>query len=147
MHAFALVAVLSSCLGMSALARADGPERLVASLQMLHGRTLEAPATARSERARALALSNSGGAAESLFCLTFDRRETHRTFKLRGLRGAHVYACFNFLRSPAEAVGAVLDRRGRSRCLVTGSFRQGTTPAEDCLVLALCDDVFVTGAC
>ena len=137
MRTWALVAILSGyVLGVSVTARADGPERLSASLQALRGRT--------SQGVRALQVSNTGAAAESIFCLTFDRRESQRTF---GLRGTHVYACFNFLRNPAEAAGAVLDRRGRPQCLVTGSFRQGPTPAEDCLVLALCGEVFVTGAC
>jgi hypothetical protein len=138
-------AILSGwLLGVSTLARADGPERLLVSAQALSGRAADAASAAGDGRSRALRLTNSGSAAESIVCLTFDRRESQRTF---GLRGAHVYACFNFLRDPAEAVGAVLDRRGRAQCLVTGSFRQGATAAEDCLILALCGDVFVTGAC
>lgn len=142
MRVWALKAILCGyALGAGAIARADGPERLSASLHALRERM--SPAVGE-QGARALALSNSGAAAESIFCLTFDRRETQRTF---GLRGAHVYACFNFLRNPSEAAGAVLGRQGRPRCLVTGSFRQGPTPAEDCLVLAVCGDVFVTGAC
>jgi hypothetical protein len=145
MRASALGAILSGCLlAVSAAAHAGGPERLAASLHALRGRMPPPTSPAAVGTVRALPLSSTGGAAESLFCLTFDRRETRSTF---GLRGAHVYACFNFLRNPAEAAGAVLDRRGRPRCLVTGSFRQGATPAEDCLVLALCGQVFVTGAC
>jgi hypothetical protein len=137
-------AILSSwLLGVTTLAHADGPGRLLASAHALGGRPSEA-ASAGDGRSRALRLTNSGSAAESIVCLTFDRRESQRAFRVRG---AHVYACFNLLRDPAEAVGAVLDRRGRAQCVVTGSFRQGATAAEDCLILALCGDVFVTGAC
>jgi hypothetical protein len=125
-------------------ARADGPMPDAARVRALAGAGSFEGSVATGGNPRALPLTDSGDAGESIFCLTFTRQETRRTF---GIRGAHVYACFNFLRDPSEAVGAVLDKRGRPRCLVTGTFRKGSTPAGDCLVLALCEDVFLTGAC
>lgn len=89
-------------------------------------------------------VKTTGDMAESLVCLTFDRRETRQTF---GLRRARVYVCFNLLENPSEALGIALDRRGRQRCVVTGSFHAGPTAAEDCLVLSVCGNAFITGAC
>ena len=90
-----------------------------------------------------LPLKDTGDGAETIFCLTFDRRETRRMLRKEG----HAYVCFNFLQNPSEAVGNILSKSGRQRCLITGFFAQGETIYDDCLVLAFCGNVYVTGSC
>ncbi|MDD1668149.1 MAG: hypothetical protein LUO96_06750 [Methanomicrobiales archaeon] len=137
------LAVVGQVLGHG-YAHADSRTRLEAllgSLEVTAGRFEKA---GPREAERMLPLRDTGDAAETLFCLTFNRRETKQ---MLNVRHGHAYVCFNFLQNPSEAVGNVLDKRGRQRCLITGFFGQGTTVEDDCLVLALCGSVFVAGAC
>lgn len=137
------VPVLAVCLSVPFLIPASAHAGNVHRLQVLASQ-LGAETVSTQPRLRSLPVESTGANAESLVCLTFNKRETRQTF---GLRKAHVYVCFNFLQNPSEGVGNVLDRRGRERCVVTGAFHAGSTAAEDCLVLSLCSKVFVTGAC
>jgi hypothetical protein len=124
-------------------AHADPSSRLEALLKAsdVSVRRLQPPSTAGG--LQPMPLRDTGDGADSLFCLTFNKRETKRTLRERG----HAYVCFNFLQNPSEAVGNVLDRKGRQRCLITGYFAQGETMDRDCLILAFCDQVYVAGAC
>jgi hypothetical protein len=98
----------------------------------------------RSGAAVASPLNDTGDGSDTLFCLTFDRRDARTMLRLRQ---GHAYVCFNFLQNPSEAVGNVLDGKGQQRCLITGFFEEGPTLDQDCLILAFCGQVYVAGAC
>jgi hypothetical protein len=89
-------------------------------------------------------LKDTGDGGDTLFCLTFNRRDTRTMLRLRQ---GHAYVCFNFLQNPSEAVGNVLDGKGQQQCLITGFFEEGPTLDSDCLLLAFCGQVYVAGAC
>jgi hypothetical protein len=89
-------------------------------------------------------LTDTGDTAETLFCSNFTKRDTK---KMLGVRQGHAYVCFNFLQNPSEAVGNVLNARGQQQCLITGFFDEGPTLDQDCLILALCDQIYVAGSC
>jgi hypothetical protein len=144
MRRYFFAIIIAVQLGGPASSYADSRDRLESLLAQLDIAAVPAEAAAARPATPALALTNTGDAADTLFCLTFDKRDTKRTLRMSK---SHAYVCFNFLQNPSEAVGNVLNRRGRQRCLITGFFQQGRTIDEDCLVLAFCTDVYVAGAC
>ena len=140
---YMLALVLIGQMAGAVYAHADPSARLEALLKAsdVAVRSFQPPPSAGG--LQPLPLRDTGEGADSLFCLTFNKRETKRTLRERG----HAYVCFNFLQNPSEAVGNVLDRKGRQRCLITGYFAQGETKDRDCLILAFCGQVYVAGAC
>jgi len=128
-------------------ADADARARLEALLERsgIHASTgLDATPEAPVMRGRTGALTDTGDSGDTLFCLNFTKRDTR---KMLGVRKGHAYVCFNFLQNPSEAVGNVLNRRGQQQCLITGFFDEGPTLEQDCLILALCGQIYVAGSC
>jgi hypothetical protein len=140
---FAVLVAMSFLVLVAPPAEADSRARLEALLERsgVHG---QRDADGRARRPGRSALKDTGEAGDSLFCLTFSRRDTR---KMLGSRKGHSYVCFNFLQNPAEAVGNVLNRHGQQQCLITGFFEEGRNVESDCLILAYCGQVHVAGNC
>jgi hypothetical protein len=135
-RALSLVAIVALILSVRC-AQADPRTRLEALLGRSGVVTAGAAAVASP-------LNDTGDGSDTLFCLTFNRRDARTMLRLRQ---GHAYVCFNFLQNPSEAVGNVLDGKGQQRCLITGFFEEGPTLDQDCLILAFCGQVYVAGAC
>src|SRR5262245_32372182 len=118
-------AVLTLALGGEAAAeRTEGLHRLVAS--RLPARRAQRAGRSVGPRAGVPQTHATDFAGDGIGCITLTRREM-RSFGYPG----HAFACEEA--AAGEVLGAVLDRNGRRRCLISGGYA-----GDDCYDLTIC---------
>jgi len=118
-------ALLTMALGSEAAAeRTEGLHRLVAT--RLAARRAERSAQPADPGTGVPQTHATDFAGDAIGCITLTRREM-RSYGYPG----HAFVCEEA--AAGEVLGAVLDRNGRRRCLITGGYA-----GDDCYDLAIC---------